>query len=102
MRLADSQAATKATAALFVFMTVLSANATLVLYALASLAALRIDRRRSTMIAVALGLAFSIFAFYGSGLEAGILVVVLIAVGLGLRRLINPRMARSGAVEVAD
>jgi APA family basic amino acid/polyamine antiporter len=81
----------KTTASLFIFMTVLSANAALVLYALAALTALRIDRRPSTLVAVAVGLAFVMFAFYGSGVEATMLVVLLVVAGLGLRRIMRGR-----------
>jgi len=55
------------TAKLFAFISVLAADAVLYLYAAASIAAAIKDRKPSTYIACAIGLAFTVFAFYGSG-----------------------------------
>lgn len=76
---------TKATIALFTFLTTLASDGTLVLYTLAALAALTASRHILTRIAVGGGFAFSLFTFYGSGVESTAMALVLVAAGLGLR-----------------
>jgi len=78
----------KATVALFTFLTALASDGLLVLYAAAAIAALKVSQHLLTRLAVAVGLLFSIFAFYGSGLEATLLVVALAAFGLVMRALL--------------
>lgn len=78
----------KATVALFTFLTTLASDGILVLYAIAALAALKVSRGLGTRIAVAIGLAFSLFAFYGSGLEATLMAAALVGVGLIMRALV--------------
>ena len=53
----------------------------LYLYSAAAIAAAIKDRRPLTTIACAVGRAFVLFAFYGSGLEAFLLSLALLAVG---------------------
>ena len=71
----------KGTTQLFTFITLLAADAVLYLYSAAAIAAAIKDRRPLTTIACAVGLAFVLFAFYGSGLEAFLLSLALLAVG---------------------
>jgi len=73
--------ATKGTTQLFTFMTLLASNAVLYLYSAAAIAAAIKDKRPLTTLACVVGLAFVLFAFYGSGIEAVLLSVGLLAVG---------------------
>lgn len=86
--------ATKGTTQLFTFMTLLASNAVLYLYSAAAIAAAMKDKKPLTTIACVIGLAFVVFAFYGSGLEAFLLSVGLLAVGgvifLARKRWISP------------
>ena len=71
----------KATTQLFTFITLLAADAVLYLYSAAAIAAAIKDKRPSTTIACVIGLAFVLFAFYGSGVEAFLLSLGLLAAG---------------------
>jgi APA family basic amino acid/polyamine antiporter len=71
----------KGTTQLFTFITLLAADAVLYLYSAAAIAAAIKDKRPATTIACAIGLAFVLFAFYGSGLETFLLSLALLASG---------------------
>lgn len=71
----------KGTTQLFTFITLLAADAVLYLYSAAAIAAALKDRKPLTTIACVIGLAFVLFAFYGSGLETFLLSLGLLAVG---------------------
>lgn len=73
--------AAKGATQLFTFITLLAADAVLYLYSAAAIAAAIKDRKPLTTIATIVGLAFVVFAFYGSGLEAFLLSVGLLAAG---------------------
>jgi APA family basic amino acid/polyamine antiporter len=73
--------AAKGTTQLFTFITLLAADAVLYLYSAAAIAAALKDRNPLTTIATAIGLAFVLFAFYGSGLEAFLLSLGLMVLG---------------------
>jgi APA family basic amino acid/polyamine antiporter len=76
--------ASRATASLFTFMILLSTVAILVLYLVGCLAAWRHSRpAERAIIVVAIG--FSLFALWGSGIEANGWGLVLLALGYGLR-----------------
>ena len=72
----------KGTTQLFTFITLLAADAVLYLYSAAAIAAAIKDRKPMTTIACVIGLAFVIFAFYGSGLETFLLSLALLASGV--------------------
>jgi len=76
--------AAKGTTQLFTFITLLAADAVLYLYSAAAVAAAIKDRKPLTTIACAVGLAFVLFAFYGSGLEAFLLSLGLILSGAAI------------------
>ncbi|MGE5564366.1 MAG: APC family permease [Bacillota bacterium] len=71
----------KGTTQLFTFITLLAADSVLYLYSAAAIAAAIKDRKPATTIAALIGLAFVLFAFYGSGLEAFLLSLGLLATG---------------------
>jgi APA family basic amino acid/polyamine antiporter len=73
--------AAKGTTQLFTFITLLAADAVLYLYSAAAIAAAIKDRKPLTTIAAGTGLLFVVYAFYGSGREAFLLSIVLLAAG---------------------
>jgi APA family basic amino acid/polyamine antiporter len=73
--------AAKGTTQLFTFITLLAADAVLYLYSAAAIAAAIKDRKPLTIIACGIGLLFVVYAFYGSGLEAFLLSLALLAAG---------------------
>jgi APA family basic amino acid/polyamine antiporter len=73
---------TKGTTQLFTFITLLAADSVLYLYSAAAIAAAIKDRKPGTTIACLIGLAFVLYAFYGSGLEAFLLSIALLASGI--------------------
>ena len=77
----------KTTADLFTFMALLTTSATLWLYLAAALAALKQRPGWLARLVILAGLAFTAFAFYGSGLEANVWSAALLAVGAGLYAL---------------
>ena len=88
----------KGTTQLFTFITLLASNAVLYLYSVAAIAAAIKDKRASTTLAAVIGLAFVLFAFYGSGLRAFLLSLALAAAG-GLIFLIRkPWISRTRPV----
>jgi APA family basic amino acid/polyamine antiporter len=72
----------KGTTQLFTFITLLAADAVLYLYSAAAIAAAIKDRKALTTLAAVIGLAFVLFAFYGSGLEAFLLSLALLVSGV--------------------
>lgn len=87
----------KATVALFTFLTTLSSDGILVLYTLAAVAALTVSKHAVTRLAAAIGFAFVPFAFYGSGLESTLMVLVLVGAGLLLRAFMRRKHDSSPA-----
>ena len=81
----------KGTTQLFTFITLLATDAVLYLYSAAAIAAAIKDKRPTTTIACVIGLAFVLFAFYGSGLEAFLLSVALFATGGVIFLIRKPR-----------
>ena len=73
--------AAKGTTQLFTFITLLAADAVLYLYSAAAIAAVIKDKKPLTTVAAAIGLVFVVYAFYGSGLEAFLLSLALLAAG---------------------
>ena len=73
--------AAKGTTQLFTFITLLAADAVLYLYSAAAIAAALKDKKPLTWAATVIGLAFVLFALYGSGLEAFLLSLGLMAAG---------------------
>lgn len=79
----------KGTADLFTFMALLTACATLWLYLASALAALKQRPRALALVAVLAGLGFTLFAFYGSGWEANLWSLALLAAGAVLYALMR-------------
>ena len=87
----------KGTAGLFTFMALLTACATLWLYLASSLAALKQRPRGLNLLVVLAGLAFTLFAFYGSGWEANLWSLALLAIGSALYFLMRWKAGSSPA-----
>ena len=71
----------KGTGNLFTFMALLTTCATLWLYLAAALAALMQKPHGGILLVVSVGLAFTLFAFYGSGWEANLWSLALLGAG---------------------
>jgi APA family basic amino acid/polyamine antiporter len=84
----------KGTTQLFTFITLLAADAVLYLYSAAAIAAAIKDKKPATTIAAFIGLAFVLFAFYGSGLEAFLLSLGLLGVGVVIFVIRRPKTTR--------
>ncbi len=89
----------KGTTQLFTFITLLAADAVLYLYSAAAIAAAIKDKRPLTTIACLIGLAFVLFAFYGSGLEAFLLSLGLLAIGVVIFAIRKGRTSRRRAAD---
>ena len=87
--------ASKGTAQLFTFMTLFAGDAVLYLYSAAAIAAMFKDRKPVTTVACLIGLAFVLFAFYGSGLEAFLLSLGLIVLGGVIFLIRKPWISRT-------
>jgi len=72
----------KGTTELFTFITLLAADSVLYLYSAAAIAAAIKDKKLAATVAAAIGLVFVLYAFYGSGLEAFLLSLALLASGI--------------------
>jgi APA family basic amino acid/polyamine antiporter len=87
----------RATAGVFLFAALLATSATLWLYLAGAVAALK--RRPGTLgtLFIAVGMLFVAFAFYGSGIEANLWGIGLLAAGLAIRAV----MRRANGVPAA-
>ena len=87
----------RATASLFTFLILLTTAATLVVYLGGALAAWRLQPSPGARLALIGAFLFIAFAFYGSGLEAGLWCLALLAGGLVIRAI----MHKLNAVDVS-
>ena len=70
---------------LYVFITLISTTASLVLYASGAVAALRLKLSPVTQTLVAIGLIYALWTFYGAGLEASAWALALLVAGWPVR-----------------
>ena len=91
----------RATASLFTFIVLLSTAAVIVVYLIASLAAWKLAPGRGARAIIAVGILFIAFATYGTGLEADLWCLVLLAIGLTLRAVVRELSARRSSTETA-
>ena len=92
----------KNTADLFTFMALLTTSATLWLYLVAALAALKQRPKPIATAVILLGLCFTLFAFYGSGMKANLWSLALLAAGAAIYGLMkSSSRASSPAPEAA-
>jgi APA family basic amino acid/polyamine antiporter len=86
----------KSTAELFIFVGLLTTTATLVVYVFGAVAALRTRPSRLAVLAIAASILFSLFAFYGAGLQANLWGLALLVAGLAIRWLCHRLMRSQG------
>ena len=73
------------TAELFIFVSLLTTTATLIVYLFGALAALRRRPSAAAIVAIGASILFSLFAFYGAGLKASAWGIALVIGGLAIR-----------------
>lgn len=88
----------KTTAGLFTFIILLSTVSVLVVYVIGSLAAWTKTPRPFPRSVIVVGIIFAVFAFYGSGLEANLWGIVLLAGGLAIRMVMHRINAASRSI----
>jgi len=86
----------RSTGQLFIFVSMLTTTSTLFVYVFGAAAAWRRRPSTAAKLVIALSIIFSLFAFYGAGLEANLWGLALLAVGLAIRWLCH-RFNRSRA-----
>ena len=91
----------KDTAGLFAFVILLSTSATLWLYLAGCIAALKLGPSVGATLVILGGILFTTFAFYGSGLEANLWGVALLAAGLLMRTVMRWLNSRAASREPA-
>lgn len=91
----------KATASLFTFIILLSTSAILLVYLAGALAAWKTSSSAAARAVIVVALAFIAFALYGSGLEADLWLMALLAAGLAvyavMTRLVRSSPAAAGS-----
>ena len=90
----------RTTASLFQFVILLSTVAVLIVYLIGSLEALRLRPTPLVALPIIVGIGFALFAFYGSGLEANLWGLALLAIGLAIRTVM--RRLNSSAATVPE
>jgi APA family basic amino acid/polyamine antiporter len=88
----------RATASLFTFIILLSTAAIIVLYFVAALAAWKLSPKPLARSAIAVGLLFVVFAIYGTGAEADLWCLVLLAAGLAIRAVMHRLNSRGSTL----
>jgi APA family basic amino acid/polyamine antiporter len=86
----------RATASLFTFIILLSTAAVIIVYLVGALAAWRLQSARGPRLIIAVGILFVAFAIYGTGLEADLWYLVLLAIGFAVRAVVRRVSARPG------
>jgi APA family basic amino acid/polyamine antiporter len=87
----------RATGGLFSFIILLSTAAVLVVYLAGALSAWRLSPSAPARATLVVAFLFILFAFYGSGAEADLWCLALLAAGLGFRLLMHSSLARPAA-----
>jgi APA family basic amino acid/polyamine antiporter len=85
----------RATANLYTFIILLSTAGIIVVYFVGALAAWKLTRKIRDRSIIAVGLLFVVFAMYGTGLEADLWCLVLLAAGLAIRTVVRHLSSRS-------
>ena len=88
----------RSTANLYTFIVLLSAAGGIVLYFVSSLAAWKSSRSIRARAIIVVALFFAAFAAYGTGLEASMWCLVLLAVGLAIRTVMRRLNSRASSL----
>lgn len=91
----------RASASLFTFIILLSTAAVLVVYLAGALSAWRMSSSPSARAVIIVALLFILFAFYGTGAEAGLWSLVLLAIGLVVRAIMH-RLNSPGPIAASE
>ena len=92
----------RATANLYTFIILLSTAAIIVVYFVGALAAWRSSQAIGARTVIAISLLFVAFAFYGTGLEADLWCLALLAAGLAIRAVMHRLNSRVGSSQPAE
>jgi APA family basic amino acid/polyamine antiporter len=92
----------RATNSLFSFIILLSTAAVLVVYTAGAVSAWRLDRSPGARAVIAVALLFILFAVYGSGREADLWCLALLAVGLAVREVMHRLPGRAPVAAAAS
>ena len=92
----------RSTAGLFTFVILLSTAAVIIVYLVGALAAWRLESAPGPRAVIAVGILFIGFATYGTGLEADLWCLVLLAIGLAVRTVMQRLNARRGSTATAQ
>lgn len=79
----------RASASLFTFIILLATAAVLVVYLAGAISAWRLGRSPVARATIIVAMAFILFAFYGSGIEADLWCIVLLAIGIAVRAIMH-------------
>lgn len=91
----------RTTASLYTFIILLSTAGVIVLYFVGALAAWKLTTRPGPRMIIALALLFAVYALYGTGLEADLWCLVLLAAGLLVRAISRWRAGSSPPAEAS-
>jgi APA family basic amino acid/polyamine antiporter len=91
----------RATVSLYTFVILLSAASIIVLYFAAAVAAWKANRAIGSRTLVSIALLFVAFAIYGTGVEANLWCLVLLAAGLAIRAVMRRLNSRAGSTRPA-
>lgn len=86
---------------MFTFLALMTTGGVLVFYLMGVISAIRENRKVARWPVLALGVAFTAFTIYGSGLETSLWVLVLLAIGLATRWLSRRALPEPGAPRTA-
>jgi APA family basic amino acid/polyamine antiporter len=94
----------RATANLYTFVILLSTAGVTVLYLVGALAAWKSATTTGARSIIMVAILFSVFALYGTGLEADLWCLVLLAAGLAIRTAVRRLSSRSpsGSIPLAE
>jgi APA family basic amino acid/polyamine antiporter len=84
----------RTTANLYTFIILLSTAGVIVLYFVGALAAWKLTRTPASRAVIAVALLFSVYALYGTGAEADLWCLVLLAAGLAVRAVVRQLNSR--------
>ena len=92
----------RSTADLYKFIILLSTAAVIVVYFVGALAAWKLAASQRSRLIIATALLFSIFAMYGTGLEADLWCIALLAAGLAVRAIMRRLNSVTGSSPLTE
>jgi APA family basic amino acid/polyamine antiporter len=92
----------RSTANLYTFVILLSTAGVIVLYLVGALGAWKVNTKRGPRSVIGIAILFAVYALYGTGVEADLWCLVLMAVGLAIRTVMRRLNSRAGSSLVAE